>query len=477
MVADLPTRKYLRKTFHYFIRGKMRKYMVFNLLVAVNFLLFAGFQAEVYADRDKDRIQENLHTLQNSKTCRGCDLSGADLNRMDLSGADLQGADLTEAKLYLVNFSGANLQNARLRRASLGGADLGGADLRGADLEGAELSGAYLEGAKFDGEFVKAKPYEEEGVPEVEKKQKDVAAVPKESKIKQKDEADYKMADVQKTARTQNPEQSVVSPGKKDESVKKILVSGNLEPSSDVSGESGGVKKDDAHQTQDVKLHEKADDIAERIQNDRVSKDRIQEPIKNSVAASATSSSGTSSPSVSAAGEDQKPASSSLVSGNTQSVIDDKKGLEESSSTKKSVQNQAPVEKNLLTEKQADKEKSAEAAPVQIQELSGEKGNNVKRLLQTKKCYRCDLAGVDLSDKNLNEADLEGANLAGCNLEKTDLGKAILKGASLVGANLKKANLKGADLYKANLSDADLTDANFENAKVDGTLFVGAIGR
>jgi uncharacterized protein YjbI with pentapeptide repeats len=112
-----------------------------------------------------------------------------------------------------------------------------------------------------------------------------------------------------------------------------------------------------------------------------------------------------------------------------------------------------------------------------IKENSGDKANNLKRLLDTKRCYLCDLSGIDLSGKNLGGADLEGANLTGSNLEKTDLGKAVLRGALLVDANLKKADLRGADLYRADLSGADLNEANMEDAKTDGTVFNGAVGR
>ena len=455
----------------------MRKYMVFKILVLVNFLLLTGFQVDAHAGSDSDRVKENIRTLQNSKACPGCDLSGAELNRMDLSGADLQGADLTEAKLYLVNFSGANLQNAHLQRASLGGADLGGADLRGADLQGAELNGAYLEGAKFDGEFVKAKPYEEEGLPETEKKSSDAAVKPIESERKSEDKADHKTVNVQKVTHDQKPDQSVVPPVKVDEPIKKILVSGNLEPSTDVPGQPDMAKKEDISQTQEKKLQETAVNMKERAQNNGAAKDGNQELTEHGIATSAITSSDTKSLPTAVEVEDQKSASLPVENGNTQNVTGGKTSVGEPSSIKKSEKNQTLVEKDLLTEKQADKEKSTREASVQSEEISNDKANTIKSLLKTKKCYQCDLAGVDLSDKNLDGADLEGSNLAGSNLEKTDLSKAVLKGASFVGANLKKANLKGADLYRANLSGANLTDANMENAKVDGALFVGAIGR
>lgn len=87
-------------------------------------------------------------------------------------------------------------------------------------------------------------------------------------------------------------------------------------------------------------------------------------------------------------------------------------------------------------------------------------GQAVQRLLKTKFCPSCDLAGVDLRGAKLNEANLEGA----------DLSRAQLSYADLSGANLKKANLKGAHLGGANLEYADL-----DGAHLAGTIFEGAL--
>ncbi len=419
----------------------------FKIWLLVSLLPLFSFEANAHAGSDSDRVKENISTVQKTKSCPGCDLSGADLNRMDLSGANLQGADLTDAKLYLVNFSGADLQNAHLQRASLGGADLTGADLRGADLSEAELNGAYLKGAKFDGEFVKTKPYEEEGTPEIEKKSNvDDTVKPEKSVGKLEEKADHKIVNIQKATHDQKPDKSGAPPVKTDEPIKDILVSENLVPSTDVH--------DQTDQDKNVGPAKEDRDKAKPI-----------------ATAPTLPSHDTKSLPATRTNEGQERA------GNTQNITGGKMSVEEDSSIKTSGKEKALVEKDLLIEKQEDKEKISVAATMKSEEISGDKANTVKKLLKTKKCYQCDLAGVDLSDKNLGEADLEGANLTGSNLEKADLSKAVLKGAVLVGANLKKANLKGADLYRANLSGADLTEANMENATVDGTLFVGAIGR
>lgn len=86
--------------------------------------------------------------------------------------------------------------------------------------------------------------------------------------------------------------------------------------------------------------------------------------------------------------------------------------------------------------------------------------DNVQRLLKTKSCPSCDLAGADLRQAKLNDANLEGANLAG----------ALLSHADLSGANLKTADLRGA-----HLGGADLGYADFEGASLNGTVLEGAL--
>ena len=100
----------------------------------------------------------------------------------------------------------------------------------------------------------------------------------------------------------------------------------------------------------------------------------------------------------------------------------------------------------------------------------------IEKLLDEKRCYSCNLSGVDLKGKNLRKADLEGADLSGVNFESVDLEGANLKGVSLKGANMKNADLRKADLYKANLSGADLTGADLEGAQLDEADLTGTIG-
>ncbi len=114
--------------------------------------------------------------------------------------------------------------------------------------------------------------------------------------------------------------------------------------------------------------------------------------------------------------------------------------------------------------------------PVSEAGMQVTKEKNRLRALDSRKCYGCDLQGVDFAGKNLSGVDFEGADLTGSNLAGADLEEGNLKGAVLVGANLKGADLRGADLYKANLSKADLTGANLKDALLDDAQFVDTIG-
>lgn len=110
------------------------------------------------------------------------------------------------------------------------------------------------------------------------------------------------------------------------------------------------------------------------------------------------------------------------------------------------------------------------------EEVQARQQQLIDKLLDTKRCFECNLAGADLSGENLDESDLERANLSGANLEGIDLNESNLKGAVFSGANLRNADLRKADLYLADFSDADLTGAKFDKALIDSTDFTGAMG-
>lgn len=89
------------------------------------------------------------------------------------------------------------------------------------------------------------------------------------------------------------------------------------------------------------------------------------------------------------------------------------------------------------------------------------RATNVQRLRLTNECYRCDLAGMDLSQTHLIGADLREATLAGA-----DLSWSNLEGADLTNANLTGANLTGAFLTNASLAYTNLDSVNFAQAQL-----------
>jgi uncharacterized protein YjbI with pentapeptide repeats len=421
-------------------RGEMYKNNGSRILALVCLISFAGFHTVVaYAGNESDRVKENIKALAKTKNCPGCDLTGAELVRMDLSGANLQGADLTGAKLFLTNLSGANLRDTHLQKTSFGGADLAGADLRGADLREVDLNGAYLTGTKLDSEPVSTKPHED-----------DLAGSEEKSNV----------ADTVKSKRN-NENQSAAVNGKRDVEDNATVVQKNSE-----TGDHTSDMKDLSKTVSEKKSE--SDGI---VPGGQV-KEKVVQSTKTDEEAKETSVKKTT-----VMAENHDPAPKSTQDGKPQNMEQEKTRNEELPSVSPTDQGKGIVEKDPVSEKQVEKEKIKTTDVGKPAEISDDKAKNLKKLLETKKCYQCDLAGVDLSGKNLGKADLEGANLKGCNLENVDLAKANLKGASFVDANLKKADLKGADLYKANLSRADMTDARMEDAHVDETIFTGAIGR
>jgi uncharacterized protein YjbI with pentapeptide repeats len=89
-------------------------------------------------------------------------------------------------------------------------------------------------------------------------------------------------------------------------------------------------------------------------------------------------------------------------------------------------------------------------------ELDSEVQANVKKLLETRQCLRCNLQGADLRSKNLR-----GVNLHGSDLRKVDLSNAYLD-----GADLSETNLAGASLSGMTLIDVDLRGANLSNISI-----------
>jgi uncharacterized protein YjbI with pentapeptide repeats len=168
---------------------------------------------------------------------------------------------------------------------------------------------------------------------------------------------------------------------------------------------------------------------------------------------------------------------SELVSENVPSFETDKESMAASASTAAAANAAvvAETDSSAVSAETADQQDRVEALadqeiPVDPAALL------VEKLLDSKRCYGCALAGVNLQDENLDDADLEGADLSGAQLEGVDFEGANLKNVSFRGANLRNVDLRNADLYKADLSGADLSGARLEGAQLDEANFDGSVG-
>lgn len=91
--------------------------------------------------------------------------------------------------------------------------------------------------------------------------------------------------------------------------------------------------------------------------------------------------------------------------------------------------------------------------------------SQVRQLLQTKECSRCDLSGANLSGADLSLAILTDANLSGANLQNANLSQADLSRANLSNANLSQSNLNRAYLINANLDGTNLSAASMQGTR------------
>jgi uncharacterized protein YjbI with pentapeptide repeats len=135
-----------------------------------------------------------------------------------------------------------------------------------------------------------------------------------------------------------------------------------------------------------------------------------------------------------------------------------------------------PSQEIVISEEVVATVSEAEALVFLEPDMEAIRLGNRETLLDTDRCYGCDLRGVDLSGKRLGKADLEGADLSGATLRGTNFSRANLKGVLFRGADARGAKFQKADLYKADFTGANLSDADFEDAEVDGAVFTGAAG-
>ncbi len=458
-------------------------------------LVLLGVQSKVIAGNTRPIVKDNITQLTKTKSCPGCDLSGADLNRLDLSDANLQGADLSKAKLYLTNLARADLRNANLQGAVFGGADLGGADLRGVDLEGVKLSGAYIVGARLEGDTTEAISSEqsketkearqvvtasekqgvsiserrdfEESPPVIQEKGEEgeaaeISGMPM-AKEKQAEEVDI----VSPTVQPDFPPAKTVTP------IQDVVIGKNAldQPSGDAVDEPiTSIAEDSSEKPVKKESGEAAPEVGKKelgvVEEEYVVKSRPVEPETVNTGGMVS--------------EDETLSVDRYDSAAT-AVVSEPHPSDQDTSEEASVglREDEMREGVLATQKGADseaRESGLGTLKEKVTETSTRKNRMIEKLLDTNKCYGCDLAGVDLSGKDLEEADLEAADLTGSNLEGVELQGANLKGSLLRNANMRNADLREVDLYKADLTGADLTGADLREAKVDEAKFLEAIG-
>jgi uncharacterized protein YjbI with pentapeptide repeats len=389
---------------------------IFNSIQILVIVLFAStttFGTARVAIAESVAAKENLEKLIVTRACRDCNLAGLNMNRLDLAGVDLQGADLSMSSFQLANLSGANLQGTILRGAQFGGTDLGNADLRGADLRGVKLDGAYLGGAKLDGKFVATQPYADLGIDGVEKQvYVDDPAKPKESP-----EAAKAVTIKQRRDFEEPPPQLAEVPSK--------------------SAALPAVKPLEAPAVATMT----AAPAEKRVKPFG----QVEIPVEDKKQVSVP------------AGKDQPARTEKIEVASADALVNKELAKADAEPQEKTPSPQS------VEEVKTEMETVSAAALAEDKK----KRDNLSRLLDSKRCYGCDLSGSDLSNKRLKKADLEKADLRHCNLREADLEGANLKGAQLQGADLRGADLRDADMYKANLSDADLTDARMKGAMLD----------
>ncbi|MBU1234625.1 MAG: pentapeptide repeat-containing protein [Proteobacteria bacterium] len=466
-------------------------------------------------------VQGNINTLQQTKSCPQCDLSGADLNRMDLSGANLEGANLSRAKLNLTNLSRANLRNADLRDVGFGGADLADADLRGADLRGTSFAGAYMSGVLLDGELITTTPYVQEQISNVEEtiyvedtvKPK---TVPKTEEMNISARRDFEeipptlpadeMEVVTEEIAAENtlsdslineetvpnetlvPQQSAAAPeAKAVPSIQQVRMAAPYEKNNEIahdetSGQEAEVLTEGeirgGEQPLTATLTEATDSIesegkviASISQNQQVQTTNTTEVPDLDVPAIVEQ---VSKQELTTADEAEQETEIKVIETDLSVVA---ATPEQSNSDQKN-----DVDPSVATEAQHEIGKDGEETNIEsvmeqtVLSLGTEVLRNVETLLDTNQCYGCNLEGADLSGKDLEASDLEGANLRQANLKGTDLEGANLKGTNLSGADLRKADLDGADLYKADLTGADLTEASLDKTLIDDAILTGVKG-
>jgi uncharacterized protein YjbI with pentapeptide repeats len=497
------------------------------------------FSASVRCENNAE-IEAAIDTLISTNACVGCDLAGADLNRLDLTGADLSNADLRDARFFLADLTDVNFSGAILHGAQFGGADLSNADFSGADLRGALFAGAYMVGSKIDGAIVQAPLDEDSSatetvyVPDESTSksvvtQDDVAIEPDTGSVDTVDSqavqkvagsgpatllatrhepAKKEPAPLTTAMISETPAKASMPPPAEKENTPSVDLaeapSDSAPPDLDKQDEAqenpgffsrfaGLFSSDENEKQQETAQTEPAEDdqtgdpqSVSTVTEETVAATEAQVPGRKAETPSPTT------PAPAAVRGDQKDtgSGSSMAAADNQTASSEPP-VEPSQPAAPEVEVQQSTPAGQFTENELTTEPSqeiviseevvatvseAEALVFLEPDMEAIRLGNRETLLDTDRCYGCDLRGVDLSGKRLGKADLEGADLSGATLRGTNFSRANLKGVLFRGADARGAKFQKADLYKADFTGANLSDADFEDAEVDGAVFTGADG-
>jgi uncharacterized protein YjbI with pentapeptide repeats len=497
------------------------------------------FSASVRCENNAE-IQTAIDTLISTNACVGCDLAGADLNRLDLTGADLSNADLRDARFFLADLTDVNFSGAILHGAQFGGADLSNADFSGADLRGALFAGAYMVGSKIDGAIVQAPLDEDSSatetvyVPDESTSksvvtQDDVAIEPDTGSVDTVDSqavqkvagsgpatllatrhepAKKEPAPLTTAMISETPAKASMPPPAEKENTPSVDLaeapSDSAPPDLDKQDEAqenpgffsrfaGLFSSDENEKQQETAQTEPAEDdqtgdpqSVSTVTEETVAATEAQVPGRKAETPPPTT------PAPAAVRGDQKDtgSGSSMAAADNQTASSEPP-VEPSQPAAPEVEVQQSTPAGQFTENELTTEPSqeiviseevvatvseAEALVFLEPDMEAIRLGNRETLLDTDRCYGCDLRGVDLSGKRLGKADLEGADLSGATLRGTNFSRANLKGVLFRGADARGAKFQKADLYKADFTGANLSDADFEDAEVDGAVFTGAAG-
>lgn len=451
--------------------------------------------------------KRNLQILLTTRACQNCDLSGLDMTRLDLSRTDLQGADLSLALCNLTNLSHANLRGAILHGTKMVGADLEGADLRDADLRGTSLESAFLGDVLVDrtlgNEQVLLSQISQ--IPSAreryDRREKPSPAIQRKvyAKTDPRSPQIIRATQSKKVARAGGkpvPKITTLagfSPALKEAEREHGSSSGLLQILAEKKKRKRGLEEDGERKVIRALLVKKkimplassrlaSTQSPSSIVGRKMAKD---EELPEKAAGGSVSTVGMAKqiPSLptmhqSSSGKTAPTTPPPVLQHKRRLYEEEGEGLHLPTGTKQKTG--AMLSGNRLSsmrEKARQEKEFAEKTTSlpSVAVMNGLKQTQLQRLLKTKKCYGCDLAGLNLSGQTLVGADLERADLRGCDLRKTDLRNANLKAARLQNAQLQKAKLDGADFYKAslihaNLSGASVIDTDFSGAQLEGVV-------